>query len=323
MTLLAKIARALVLLSFAAQAFGADPTAACNGPAPAPLAPMNGATVTSLPVTFQWSASSGATSYQLFLQNGNDDFQDIANTTSTSVQRLVPAGTNNWYVVAKYNGCADQKSATFQFSVPVNTCIPQASVINLTAPANGATVGSPVPFSWQAAPGAVSYRVWIDLGDQNPVIVTTTTSTSASVHLPAGNIEWWVEGVFANQSCGSAISAHSKITVQTAANCSGNATPSPVTPSGNTGTDVTFQWNGSQSATAYRVWLAPAGQPFDDITLTSHTTYEQTLTPGSYSWYVQAYYDDCPTVTSSTVQFTVTAAACPTTPPATIAPADG
>src|SRR5690349_6420969 len=97
MTLLAKIARAVALVSLAAHAFGACPTTG-----PTPLAPMNGATTSAQPVTFQWSVSSGATGYQLFLQNGSDDFQDIADTTSTSVQRLVPTGANNWYVVAKF-----------------------------------------------------------------------------------------------------------------------------------------------------------------------------------------------------------------------------
>src|ERR1700744_5943224 len=109
MTLLSKIAAALALTSLLTPAFGAT----CDAPAPRPLAPMNGATIAGQPVTFQWSASSGASGYQLFLQNGTDDFQDIADTTSTSVQRLVPTGTNNWYVVAKYASCPDQKSGSF------------------------------------------------------------------------------------------------------------------------------------------------------------------------------------------------------------------
>lgn len=300
----------------------ASPTV-CNAPAPAPLAPMNGATVPSLPVTFQWSASSGAIGYQLFLQNGSDDFQEIAETSSTSVQRLVPTGINNWYVVAKYAGCSDQKSATFTFNVPPNTCIPEGTPIILNGPANGATVTSPVTFSWQAVTGVVTYRIWIDLGDQNPVIIATSTSNSATVHLPSGSIEWWVEGVYSNQSCGNAISGHSKITVQGASNCGANTAPTLVTPTGNVSPDVTFQWSPTSNAVAYRVWLAPSGQPFDDITLTNKAQFTQTLTPGVYSWYVQAYYDGCQPVTSATAQFTVTQPPCPTTPPGTLTPVDG
>ncbi|HEY2324280.1 MAG TPA: hypothetical protein VGJ82_15580 [Thermoanaerobaculia bacterium] len=318
MTQLAKLARVLALFCIAGHAFGACPT-----PAPMPLAPMNGATISTQPITFQWSASSGATSYHLFLQNGSDDFQDIADTTATSVQRLVPTGTNNWYVLAKYASCPDQKSGIFTFTVPANICSSQTTPITLTGPANGATVASPVTFSWQAVAGVFSYRIWIDLGDQNPTIIATTTSTSASVHLPAGAVEWWVEGTGGTTTCGGAISAHSKITVQSATNCGSNAAPSLVAPSGNVNPDVTFQWSATPNAVAYRVWLAPSGQPFDDITLTHNTSYEQTLTPGSYSWYVQAYFDGCPPVTSATGQFTINQAACPTTPPSTITPADG
>jgi hypothetical protein len=322
MTLLAKIARILVVFGFAVQAFAASPTT-CNAPAPQPLAPMNGATVSALPITFQWSASAGATGYQLFLQNGSDDFQDIADTTSTSVQRLVPTGTNNWYVVAKFAGCTDQKSGTFTFNVPAKTCPSEAPIV-LNAPANGATVTSPVTFSWQPVTGVATYRVWAEVGDQNPVIVATTSSTSAVVHLPSASIEWWVEGVSLStaQSCANAISSHSRITVQTAANCGNNPAPSPVASSGTVGQNVTFQWNGTPNAVAYRVWLAPAGQPFDDVALTKDNQTSQTLSAGSYSWYVEAYYDGCPPVPSATTQFTVSAAACGTTPPTTVSPAD-
>ncbi|HEX3583655.1 MAG TPA: hypothetical protein VH087_17945 [Thermoanaerobaculia bacterium] len=316
----AKIARALALVSLAVQAFGACPTAA-----PAPLAPTNGGTISGQPVTFQWSASSGASGYQLFLQNGTDDFQDIADTTSTSVQRLVPTGANNWYIVAKFAAaCPDLKSSTFTFNVPTNNCSGGTATITLTAPANGATVASPVTFAWQAVAGVASYRIWIDLGDQNPTIVATTSSTSATVRLPGGTIQWWVEGIAATTtaSCGSAVSAHSTITVQSAANCGTNPAPLLIAPSGSSGSDLTFQWSATPNAIGYRVWLASAGQPFDDITLTTTTTYEQTLTPGTYNWYVQAYYDGCPPVTSATGQFTVAQPACPTTPPSTLSPAD-
>jgi hypothetical protein len=320
MSRLAKLACVLAVFCIAVPSWAA--TTVCNAPAPQPLVPMNGAAVPTLPVTFQWSASSGAVGYQLFLQNGSDDFQLIATTTSTSVQRLVPTGLNSWYVVAKFAGCSDQKSNASSFTVPANTCAFSDPPLALLAPANGATVTSPVSFSWQSVSGVAAYHVWIDLGDQNPVVIATTSSSTATVHLPSGSIAWWVETVAANPACGSAVTTPSKITVQSASNCGSNAAPTLVAPSGSVGTDVTFQWSAVTNATAYRVWLAAAGQPFDDITLTNKTSYEQTLSPGDYSWYAQAYFDGCPPVTSATGQFTVSRPACPTTPPTTTTPAD-
>jgi BACON domain-containing protein len=302
----------------------ASPTV-CNAQPPALVAPSNGANSTS-PVTFQWNASAGAIGYKLFLQStsSGDDFEDIAETASTSVQRLVPPGRSNWYVVAKFAACPDQQSTTFQFLVPTDCT---RSVGNLkpviTAPANGATVASPVTLSWNGVSDAVSYRVWAQLGDQNPAIVASTTSTTAVVHLPSGSIEWWVEALLS--ACPPVASDHSRFVVQTTATCGNNPAPALVSPTGAVGQTVEMRWNGASTAVAYRVWVAPSGQPFGDIALTKDDHITHTFAAGTYSWYVQAFYDGCPAVSSATGQFTVQSSTpkCAGAAPSLLAPSEG
>jgi hypothetical protein len=305
----------------------ASPTV-CNATAPVLISPGNNSSGVTSPVTFQWTASAGAIGYKLFLQaqSKGDDFEDIAETTSTSVQRLVPDGRSNWYVVAKFAACPDLQSSTFQFSVTAIDCsriltdFPPAVI----APANGATVTSPVTLSWNGIPGVTSYRVWAEIGDQNPAIIANTTSTSTVVHLPSGVIEWWFEALF-NSSCPSSQSNHSKFTVQSATNCGSNAAPILVSPTGTVPESVDMRWNGSSTAVAYRVWVAAGTQPFGDIALTKDDHITHTFTAGTYRWYVEAFYDGCPAAVSATGQFTVQASAakCSGLVPALLSPHEG
>src|SRR5205085_1115212 len=87
-----------------------------NAGATTPLSPANGATDVGEPVSFSWSAVSGAVAYELYVA-ANGSSADLAGVTGEAhIERLVPQGSISWYVVSKFAGCPDQKSATFTFT---------------------------------------------------------------------------------------------------------------------------------------------------------------------------------------------------------------
>jgi hypothetical protein len=298
----------------------ATPTQCSTTPATL-ISPANNSTTTTSPVTFQWSAVSGAAEYVLYVSTG-DEFDDVAETTSTTVTRIMPAGTISWYVVTKFAACAPAQSATFHFTVAqAGGC--GSGTLTLAAPADNATITSPATFSWSAVSGASAYRLWIEPDGGTPAIFAKTTSTTASVSLPSGKFDWYVEALF--DTCPSLVSAERKFTVQSGANCGSNPVPALVSPTGANGTSVTFQWTGSSQSVGYRIWLAPAGQPFGDVAFTKNTQLTQTLAAGSYTWYVEALYEGCAPVQSVQGQFTVTSATaqCSGQAPVLFAPIDG
>ncbi len=87
------------------------------GPLPVTLtAPANGATGASVPSTLSWTASAGATSYDIYL--GTMSPPPLAgNTVSTSFTppSLLSGTTYNWQIVAK-NAAGSSPSATWSFT---------------------------------------------------------------------------------------------------------------------------------------------------------------------------------------------------------------
>jgi len=127
---------------------------ACHNSAPVLQSPSDGAANVTSPVKFQWNRVDGATMYTLFVSYNNSAFVSLGQTTDNSAERIIPPGSIGWYVVASFTGCTDQQSSTFHFTVPSTTC--PTGTITLTAPADGATVASPVTLSWTALTGATS-----------------------------------------------------------------------------------------------------------------------------------------------------------------------
>ena len=150
--------------------------------------------------------------------------------------------------------------------------------------------------------------------------------------LPSGSAEWYIEAIFndsntiAANACPSIESAHSKFTVQKAANCDTNKAAVAVSPTGTINTtSVDFNWNPAAGAIGYRVWIALSGQPFADVVFVKNATKAtRDLAAGSYTWYVETLFDGCPPLLSNRLDFKVVTATarCSNAAPATIAPAD-
>jgi exopolysaccharide biosynthesis protein len=119
-------------------------------PAPANLA----ATVAITNVSLSWSASAGATSYNLKRSTTNGGpYTTIVNRTTTSYTNTgLAAGTTFYYVVTALNG-AGESSNSLQVAAATGSLPPAPG--HLTA-----TPGdSRVALGWDAVPGALSYHL--------------------------------------------------------------------------------------------------------------------------------------------------------------------
>jgi hypothetical protein len=301
--------------------------AAC-GTTPATLiAPVNGATGLTSPVTFQWSAVPGATGYKVFIADGNEAGDLAGSTTATSLSALVPDDTLTWWVVTSFAGCPDVVSARSTFTSGTQAAC--GATTTLTSPADGATVSSPVTLSWSSVTGASGYRLWISINGASPILAarsTTSTSTSQQVQLSSGADEWYVETLFSN-GCDSTFSAHRHFTVGTAANCDTHKAATLTSPLGGAlvTSPVTLNWSATDSsALQYRVWVSFNGDPFADIGDTKATKLQHDFgtTTGSAQWYVETFFENCPSVLSAKGAFVIPPPGCPLLGPQLVSPPD-
>lgn len=292
----------------------------CPTTAPTLTSPANGAS-TSSPVTFKWNAVSGASGYKLYVASNGGTADLVALTDDTEATRIVPAGSVSWYVEAIFVGCANVRSSTSTFTaLPERTC--GSGTIALTNPSSPAQ--SPVTLTWSSLAGTSGYRVYVAMDGGTPNLVARTTQPTATVSLPNGSAEWYVEALFTN--CDPIVSAKAKFTVAQAANCDAHVAPTPIAPASGASSDspVTFSWSAAPGAVAYRVWVALNGQPVDDIGFTKETTLTHELAPGTATWFVEAFFEGCPAVASPRVNFTITSPTprCSSEAPTLITPAN-
>ncbi|HKO55473.1 MAG TPA: hypothetical protein VJ276_06305 [Thermoanaerobaculia bacterium] len=309
----------------------------CNNAGATLTSPANGAANVGSTVTFKWDAVKNASGYELFTSYDGADFVQAGETANTTLTRLISGGTSvAWYVETKFPGCPTTKSSTFRFTVEASKC-PEGSV-TLRTPTNGATITSPATFSWSAVTNASSYRLWVAVGGSEPTALARVTGTSATVSLPSGDGEWWVEAMPAvtataagDTACSSILSSHGKFTVAKANDCDSRSAPSLVAPLGTAAApattddeEVELKWSTVTGATAYRVWLVTS-EGLTDLGLTKDNEMKQELKSGSYGWFVEVFFDGCPPMSSARAFFKVEgdATRCPTDSPSLIAPSDG
>jgi hypothetical protein len=302
--------------------------ATCTNAAPQLVTPANGAANVASPVNFTWTAVPDAINYRLFVAVADGAFSFYGETATTSLSRLVPAGVIKWYVIARFAACPEARSATSTFTAGSSDNCAAAS-INLTAPAEGATTGSPVHMAWSPIAGALFYRVWVSLDGAAPVNVLRTNATEADVNLPAGPITWYVDAP--RNDCPPVVSSEHHFTVARGTNCANNPAPVLVSPVGTRENPASSQahtvlsWNAVPNAIGYRIWISRDLTLFEDVGLTKLTQLELDLEPGTYAWFAEAFFDACPPMPSATAFFRIaeTTPRCTTDKPNAISPASG
>lgn len=160
--------------------------------APVLSSPANGATSVALPPTLSWTASTGATSYQVQVSTSSAftttvyDAAGLA-ATSTSVAGLATSTVYYWRVNATNSAGTSGWSSVWSFTTAASSGSAPAAP-TLSSPANGATNVSRTPtLSWVASTGATSYRVQVSTSSTFTTLtrdlsgITTTSTTLATL----------------------------------------------------------------------------------------------------------------------------------------------
>ncbi|MBV8518549.1 MAG: DUF11 domain-containing protein [Acidobacteria bacterium] len=299
-----------------------SPAPNCTSVPPSLVAPADGATNLTSPVTFTWSPVSGAAEYELWL-----DDQLAGSTTSATLTHVAPSGTNHWFVVARFtSGCDALTSATRTFDVTPNANCDAHTKTQITAPALNSTINAPVTFSWMPVPQAIGYRVWVDVdGGGLQDVGTTDGAIFLTANVPPGAVVAYVDALFSG--CPPVRSDGLAFNVARPDPCASRATAAPIAPANNAvvaSSSIDFQWTAASGASEYRVWAEVDDAPAALLGTTSDTILHATIAHGSIRWWIEALYDGCASTTSATSRFTVPAAqSCGTAVPSLVSPANG
>ncbi|MEZ6126652.1 MAG: SdrD B-like domain-containing protein [Planctomycetaceae bacterium] len=226
--------------------------------------------------TVQWTAVSGATAYDLLLQDSSGaELQKIENlrTTSHTLNTGLTEGAYRVWVRARNSAYTGDWSTASEFRVT-------------GAPA----VLSPVTASVLAAPmiewtdiGAEQYEIWMNDASGQPMGVETVSGTSMLVNhqLAAGNYKVWVRGLDGDGNR-TAWSSAKSFTV-------GSSTQ-VLSPTANVNThNPSFTWAAVPGATHYDLWVSNTSGQFaraQNVVGTSHS-FSQTFPDGDYRVWVK------------------------------------
>lgn len=247
-------------------------TGNCSAPAVTPASmtsPANGSTLPGSSVTFQWTAATGATLYQVYVGNSLGAYDigyfPAAGTTSTSTTVTgLPTDGRILYVrlFSAINGTWYFQDYSYRAASP-----PAPQPATMASPLQGTMLpSSTVTFQWNAAAGATLYQVFVgnsvgafDLG-YYPTTGTTGTSTTVT-GLPTDGRTIYVR----LNTAINGVWYHLDYTY-----IAGSATPatpasiaSPANGGTLTGSSVTFQWNAATGASLYQVFVGNSVGAFD------------------------------------------------------------
>lgn len=260
-------------------------------------------------VNLQWTAMSGAVSYNVLASVNGGAFAQINGspiTSSSFVDTTEPSGAAVQYEVISINsgGVA---------SLPANASINLASTVTApAAPAFEQADGSSeteVSLAWSAPAGATAYNLQREGPGQTSFVTIATGLTSTSyvdTNVTAGST-YQYEVQATNAGGSSAFSSPAEVTV---------ASPQPVTSSptisqadGSSGTQVVLTWSDASQVSSYQVQREGAGQTsFATLAtgLTAATFTDTNVTPGdTYTYRVIAVDSAGGLTPSSTVVTTV------------------
>jgi len=169
----------------------------CSTSLPALVAPQNNSTHVNGDVTFAWTAVQGALNYQVWLAASSGTPTLLGSTTGTTFKHTLGPGEYEWFVRVSVDRCParDSQESHFALQTPPN-CVAKQRPVPIS-PMDGATLTSPVEFSWSAPPTATSYEVFAIRGNGLPQLIGSTTSPELpSVSLGTGDLRWFVRAHF-------------------------------------------------------------------------------------------------------------------------------
>lgn len=256
---------------------------------------------TTTQVKLTWTASSNATSYDLY-RNGNVYAAGLTGTTYTNT--AVTAGTAySYYVKAKNAGATQTTNSNGTLNVTALNCaIPGSFTLTATPECNGTT--SRVSLSWTAAANATSYDLYRN-GTVYAANLTGTTYSNTAV--TAGTTyTYYVKAKNAN---GATNNSNGTLSV-TAVNCSvpGAFTLSAVAECNANVSRVNLTWTLAANATTYDIFRNGSLYAADVTGTQFLNTY---ITPGTTYTYSITAKNTIGSTNNSNGTLTVTAITCP------------
>lgn len=256
------------------------------------IAPADGSVLFSTGITFIWNKIENADQYHLQVAKPNFDapMQIVLDTliSNTNFTKQLNIGKYEWRIKAVNSGY-ETTYKTWAFEILNNDDFQDNTVVLLSPATNLITKNVAQKLLWQSIIGASEYQLQIH--DENNVVIKeeTTSSTNIDYIFPNGNYSWKVRA-----SNGSKETLYSTRTILVDTKVPNTPTlSSPVNASTTVATDITFQFSrasisGSNETDSIYVYNESAltNLNFKDQTSSS---YNKTLTAGTYYWYVQSF----------------------------------
>ncbi|WP_174818612.1 endo-1,4-beta-xylanase [Paenibacillus kobensis] len=238
-------------------------------------------------VSLAWTASTGATSYNVKrAATSGGTYTTVATgvTGTTYTNTSLTNGTTYYYVVTAVNATGESTASTQASATPTAGVSVPAVPTGVTATAGNGSV----TLAWTASSGATSYnvkRATTSGGPYTTVATAVTGTTYTNSSLTNGTTYYYV--VTAVNSAGESTSS-AQASATPAAVVTVPAAPTGVTATAGNGS-VTLAWTASSGATSYNVKRATtSGGPYTTAaTAITGTTYtNSSLTNGTTYYYV-------------------------------------
>jgi fibronectin type 3 domain-containing protein len=164
-----------------------------SSPTEVPAAPANPvATAGNAQASLTWSASSGATGYQVKrATTSGGPYTQIGTPASTSyTDTSLTNGTTYYYVVSAIDSAGESTNSAQVSAQPVATATTAAAPTNLSATAGNAQVS----LTWSASTGATSYHVKraTTSGGPNTQVAAPTSTSYTDTSLTNGTTYYYV-----------------------------------------------------------------------------------------------------------------------------------
>ena len=282
------------------------------------------ATAGALQVTVAWTASTGATGYNVkqSLTAGSGYTTLVSSPTTTKspfMDTSLAGGTSYHYVVSAINTIPSCESANSSeaTATTTGTCVAPAAPVITATPANGS-----VALSWAAVTNAVSYTVARSQtsGTGYATIGTVKTGTTFVDGNVVNGVTYYYVVTASNGTCSSVNSNE----VSTAPACTPPAAPTGVTVTAGNGS-ATLKWTASVGAVSYSISRNTTGaEPFTFVNSTTQLTFTDSNVVNNTKYYyvVRASNGSC--ASGNSVAAPVTPACIPPSAPAgiTVTPGD-
>ncbi|MFA5074368.1 MAG: hypothetical protein WC539_10790, partial [Nitrospirota bacterium] len=253
----------------------------------------NNATNVSVTPALRWTASSNATSYEVYYGTTSPGTLQTTVTTTGYTPTTALAGNTKyyWQVIAKNS--AGSKTITYaprNFTTTASTSPPGA--FSQTAPASGATGIAVKPtFTWGASSGATSYDAYY--GTTSPGTLQTnvaTTSYTPTTALSNNTKYYWK--IVAKNGDGSTTATGAPWNFTTMASTSPPGAFNQTAPVNGASAALkpTFTWEASSGATSYEVYYGTTspGTLQTTVTTTSYTPTADLQNGKTYYWQIIA-----------------------------------